>query len=106
MRVVFEDDAGRSFDWITTRDRLRPEEEDGFAYGTPFAVEGRSAREVIAEFGDELGWSPAPGSKHRLRLQAVIHLAKDWADVVTFDWWAPPPDAHLGQYVAYRNEPR
>jgi hypothetical protein len=34
--------------WATTRTALRPEAGDGFAFPTPFAVQGRATREVIA----------------------------------------------------------
>jgi hypothetical protein len=91
---------------LTTRNRLRPEAEDGFAYPTPFSIAGRGTREVIAEFepSAKLDWSPPSGIKHRLRLQAQIHPNDDWIDLVAFDWWAPPEDTR-GHYTAHRNEP-
>ena len=105
LRVVFDDKPTPSpFRWITIRTKLRPEEDDGFAFATPFSVGGRSAKEVIAEFGDVQGWSPQPLSKHRLRLQAEIHPSEEWTDVVTFDWWVPPAEK-MGPYIAHRNEP-
>lgn len=61
-------------------------------------------KEVIAEFGDDLGWAPKADSQHRLRLQAEIHPQDRWVDVVRFDWWAPPKDA-MGIYVVHRNTP-
>ena len=74
LRVVFDDEPTPSPSrWITTRTKLRHEEHDGFAFATPFSVGGRSAKEVIAEFGDVRGWSLEPLSKYRLRLQAEIH---------------------------------
>lgn len=51
MRVVLDSEPGRpELRWVTTRDRLRPEPDDGFAYPTPFSIAGRGTREVIAEF--------------------------------------------------------
>lgn len=48
LRIVLDDEPERPpFEWITTRDKLRPESDDGFAYATPFAVAGRSSTEVI-----------------------------------------------------------
>ncbi len=106
LRLRVEGDPDRSqLEWITTRAVLRPETDDGFAYATPFAVEGRSTKEVFAEFGDGLGWSPAPGSYRRLRLDAVIHPSQEWAEVASFDWWAPPPGAVVTAYITHRNEP-
>ncbi len=107
MRVVIEGEGSRVFKWITTRSVLRPESDDGFAYATPFAVAGRGTKEVVTEFGDEVeGWSPSPGGMYRLRLEAVIHPGTTWVAMTTFDWWAPPADAHTSTYLTYRNEPR
>jgi hypothetical protein len=105
LRVVLDDEPKRQpLEWITTRTALRPEAEDGFAFATPFSVTGRNTKEVIAEFGDDLGWAPKAGSRHRLRLQAEIHPQDRWVDVVRFDWWAPPQEA-MGSYIAHRNTP-
>jgi hypothetical protein len=105
MRLVVEDEGSRVFTWITTRSVLRPESGDDFAYATPFAVAGRSTKEVVAEFGDE-AWSPTPGAMHRLRLEAVVHPGPAWVAITTFDWWGPPGDAQTSVYLTYRNEPR
>jgi hypothetical protein len=106
LRIVLDDAPERApFAWITTRTTLRADSEDGFAFATPFAVAGRSAKEVIIEFGDEDEWLPAPASKHRLRLEAVIHPATEWVDVLTFEWWAPPAEELMGPYLTHRNEP-
>jgi hypothetical protein len=86
MRLVIEGEGSRVFKWITTRSVLRPENDDGFAYATPFAVVGRGTREVVAEFGDEAeGWSPPPGGMYRLRLESVIHPEPTWVAITTFD---------------------
>jgi hypothetical protein len=107
LRVVDDEQPTTStLRWITTRDRLRPEKEDGFAFATPFAVAGRSAREIIAEFGgDKIEWDPPAASMHRLRLEAMLHPRDDWVEVVSFDWWAPVQEG-ISQYVTHRNEPR
>jgi hypothetical protein len=106
LRVVVEGHYPRPpLEWITTRTTLRPEPEDGHSFATPFAVQGRATREVIAEFGDEALWEPAAGHKYVLQLQARLHDEDAWTDVVTFEWWAPPTGAALGAYVTYRNEP-
>ena len=91
---------------MTTRDRLRPEKDDGFAYATPFSIAGRSSKEAVVEFEPSVGlnWSPAHGVALPLELQAQIHPDSAWIRLVTFDWWAPT-DRKRGQYVAHRNGP-
>jgi hypothetical protein len=107
MRVLLDGEPGRpSLRWVTTRERLRPGADDGFAYQTPFSIPGRGTREMIAEFQPEasLNWSPLHGVSHRLVLQAQIHPKEEWVELATFDWWAPP-DASRSAYIAHRNEP-
>ena len=94
--------------WETTRATLRPQPDDGFAFATPFAVAGRGTREVIAEFGDQVGWSPEPGSQHRMTIEAQVHHRRrrpKWVAVASFDWWAPPSPDNMDRYLTYRNEP-
>ncbi len=106
LRVVINDQPERMpLAWITTRSVLRPGDKDGFAFATPFAVQGRNAREIIAEFGDDVGWTPAPGSRYALRLQALVHPSEAWIDVMTFEWWAPPFAELMPRYIAHRNAP-
>lgn len=106
LRLVIENEPERGpLGWITTRTKLRPESDDGFAFATPFSVRGRGTKELIAEFADDLGWEPAPGSRHRLRLQAQVHPSEEWDEIVRFDWWAPPSVDVMKQYIAHRNEP-
>jgi hypothetical protein len=107
MRVVLDAEPGRpELRWLTTRDGLRPETDDSFAYATPFSIAGRGTREVVAEFepGSSLNWSAQAGISHRLRLQARIHPKDEWVDLVAFDWW-PPPEKLRDNYIAHRNEP-
>jgi hypothetical protein len=102
-RVVVEDEPRPApLRWVTTRATLRPEPNDGHAFATPFAIQGRSAREAIAEF--ESVWAPVATSSYRLRLQAQVHPSEDWEDLVAFRWWAPPADL-MKQYLAHRNKP-
>jgi hypothetical protein len=99
------DDLQEPLRWITTRAVLRPGSDDGHAFATPFVVQGRSTREVIVEFGTDVAWRPPPASLHGVRLQARVHPAEHWVNVASFPWWAPPPGAATGHYIAYRNEP-
>lgn len=106
LRLVIEDEPERvPLGWITTRTKLRPESDDGFAFATPFSVQGRGTKGLIAEFADDVGWEPAPGSRHRLRLQAQVHPSEESDEIVRFDWWAPPSVHVMKQYIAHRNEP-
>jgi hypothetical protein len=107
LRVVLNGEHGQPLlRWATTRDRLRPEINDGFAYPVPFSILGRSTREVVAEFQPDadLDWLPAADAAQRLRLQGQIHPSDEWVDLVAFDWW-PPPEASRDHYIAYRNQP-
>lgn len=102
LRVMVEDEARPApLRWVTTRTTLRPGSNDGHVFATPFAIQGRSAHEAIAEF--ESDWSPVATSSYRLRLQAQVHPSEDWEDLVAL-WWAPPADL-MKQYIAHRNEP-
>jgi hypothetical protein len=106
LQLIIDGDRSRDpLVWVTTRTKLRPEPDDGFAFATPFSVQGRATKEVIAEFGDDVGWTPAPGSRHRIRLQAQVHPSEEWDDVVAFDWWAPRSADAMKQYIAHRNDP-
>jgi hypothetical protein len=105
LRIVILEGPREPLQWITTRTELRPEKDDGFSYKRPFAVMGRGTREVIAEFGDSSGWSPAPESRWTFQLQARIHPSDEWTEVTTFAWWAPGPEAKLNVNLVYSNEP-
>ena len=108
LRLVVDGSAARApMRWITTRSSLQPKSDDGHELATPFAIQGRGTREVIAEFGyDDGGWTPAPAQRYFLLLQARVGTSNDWQRLSTFEWWAPPANATLAQAVAYRNEPR
>jgi hypothetical protein len=94
--------GGPTLQWTTTRSLLRPETDDGFAFATPFAVRGRSTRELIAEF-EATSWDPPPATSYRLQLRAMQD--GEWRRIADFDWWAPPKGSKTSSYVAYRNEP-
>jgi hypothetical protein len=106
LRVVFADEPSRPpLRWIRTHQRLRPDNEDGHTFATPFAVPGRNTRETIMEFGqDPTTWFPDPLSKHKLRLEAQLHNDNRWKELVTFAWWAPHSKEIMGAYITHRNE--
>jgi hypothetical protein len=106
LRLIIEDEPSREpLRWITTRTKLRPESADDFAFATPFSIQGRATRELVAEFGDDRGWAPGPASGHRIRLQAKVHPSNEWDEVTVLEWWAPPSTDAMKQYIAHRNEP-
>ena len=102
--LVSEGADGLILCWVTTRTVLRPQDEDGFAFATPFAVPGRATREIVAEFGADEEWVPSPGTRYRIRLQAQVHPSADWEDVLVFDWWTPPTREVMDSYLAHRND--
>ena len=103
LRLVTVEAQLRPLAWITTRATLQPGSEDGFAFATPFAVAGRGTREVVAEFGDDLGWFPDHARKYRMTIEAQVHPGSEWVRVAGFDWWTPPTRGWT-EYVTYRNE--
>jgi hypothetical protein len=99
LRLVL--DGERTLRWVTTRSLLRPEEHDGFAYATPFAVRGRGTRELIAEF------EGAPWRPERERYTVALEARQDseWRQIGSFDWWTPLfTEETKNSYVTYRNE--
>lgn len=107
LRLCFADEPTQPpLRWETTRDKLRPGGDDGFAFGTPFAIDGRQVREVIVEFGEDgQGWFPDPLTSHRLRLEARLLGDARWVDLLTFAWYSPSSRQVMQQYIAHRNEP-
>lgn len=103
LRLVLNASDREPLGWITTRSKLRPQPEDGFAFATPFAVPGRGTKEVTAEFGVDRLWSPEPSSRHRIRVQARVHPSENWTDIGAFDWWAPPSRETMSRYITYAN---
>jgi hypothetical protein len=106
LQLLIGDEPSRELlGWITTRPGLRPESGDDFAFATPFSIQGRATRKVVAEFGHDLGRSPGPASGHRVPLQAKVHPSNEWKNVAAFEWWAPRSADAMNRYIAHRNEP-
>jgi hypothetical protein len=104
LQLVVNEEPPLTLKWITTRAVLRPAKDDGFAYATPFSVQGRTTREVVAEFGADREWSPSLGTRYRVHLQAQVHPSGEWTDLLVFDWWTPPVDAAIESYTVHRND--
>ena len=60
LRLIVDGEPSCALEWITTRAKLRPESDDGFLFATPFAVQGRATKELIAEFGMNSGLGHRP----------------------------------------------
>jgi hypothetical protein len=106
LRVCVETEGERgSLPWIATLPSMRRSGENVSNYATPFTVAGRGTREVLAEFGDGLGWTPEPSSRQKLRVEAKVHSSDRWRAVGRFEWWAPPPEAPVAELRPYRNAP-
>jgi hypothetical protein len=104
--LLVEDPAQPPLRWIAAVSQLRPESSNERDFATPFAVAGRATREIVAELGHGQGWSPSPGTRHRMRLMVRLHDRGDeWCTLAEFDWWAPPPGAEMDRYITYRNAP-
>lgn len=101
MRIAISE--GEAQAWMTVRPTLRPGgEDDAHAFATPFAVKGRDARELIAEFGSGPAWRPNPDAKHMVRLEAQIHPSDTWTEIARFIWWAPP-EPERPNHIVFRN---
>ena len=60
-------------EWITTRDRLRPDSDEKMDFSSPFSIDGRRAVKLFVEFGEEgPTWYPDPGTTHLVAIKARI----------------------------------
>lgn len=92
---------GREWEWMTVRSTLRPRQDDFADFAKPFAVAGRSALELVAEFGgNHTGWEPEPGRGYDVSIDRLTRGG--WKELVAFTWWAPTRGA--GSYIARRNQ--
>lgn len=99
LRLVVED---HELEWISTRSTLRPKPEDFLDFASPFAIRGREAYEVHAEFGDDgKAWHPELGQTYHMRIDWKDSAR--WKELIDFDWHAPDHD--VASYIARRNRP-
>jgi hypothetical protein len=99
LRLVIND---RPVDWTSIRRSVRPLEGDLLDNAAPFAVPGRSARELHAEFRDEAGgWLPEPGCGYPVTLEWLTK--GKWRRLVAFTWWAPARNQRA--YIVHWNRP-
>lgn len=92
---------GREWEWMSVRSTLRPRPDDVIDFAKPFAVAGRSALELVAEFGGNgTGWQAEPGRGYDVSIDRLTR--NNWNELVAFTWWAPTKNA--GSYIAHRNQ--
>lgn len=97
LRLVVEE---HELEWISTRSTLRPKPEDFLDFASPFAIRGREAYEVFAEFGDDgKTWHPELGQTYRVRIDWKDSAR--WKELIEFDWHGPDHD--IAPYIAHRN---
>lgn len=99
LRLVVD---GHELEWISLRRTIRPMTDDVLDFAAPFAIAGREARQIFAEFGQ----APAPlvpelGASYPARIDRKI--GGKWKPLLEFEWWAPKNDP--GPYIAHRNSP-
>ncbi|GAA2579215.1 hypothetical protein [Streptomyces lienomycini] len=117
LRLSFPDEPSSvlPLPWTTTRDRLRPESDDGLRLPACFAVAGRGADQLFVEFGAPFPSFVPEARDYKVRIEAklghrllrhrLLRRAKGgWQHLVTF----PLRAAHItepGRYLAYSNSP-
>lgn len=96
--------AAATLSWHSTRDRLRPESEDGLRLPSVFSVDGRTAEQVFVEFSSPFpGFIPEP-REYRAELKCKFGHRRKWVTVLTFPLHLENI-ASPGSYIAYSNEP-
>lgn len=104
LRLAIVGSEVAPLEWITTRDRLRPESDERTDFSSPFSIDGRRAVKLFAEFGEESPvWYPDPGTTHLISIDARILGSKGWLTVARFPLAIPTND--LGSYIARTNPP-
>ena len=96
-------DRLHEFHWSSVRKKISPSMDDFVDAAAPFAVKGRDAVQVFAEFGQvPPEWRPEVGQSYPVRLE-VKDLGGHWKAVVEFEWWAPVREDQMNATVAHRN---
>lgn len=96
-------DGVHEFHWSSVRKKIAPSMDDFLDAAAAFAVRGRDAVQVFAEFGQvPPEWRPEIGKSYPVRLEAKDQRGH-WKQVITFEWWAPARDDQINASVAHRN---
>jgi hypothetical protein len=95
--------GSHEFHWSSTRKKISPSMDDFLDAAAPFAIKGRDAVQLFAEFGQvPPEWRPEPGESYPVRLEAKDQTGQ-WRHVVEFEWWAPVRPDLMDSSVAHRN---
>ncbi|MEO3857809.1 hypothetical protein ABGB08_23095 [Acrocarpospora sp. B8E8] len=106
LRMRFLDEPGTvlPLPWRNTRSRFDPGKGDYKDLPAVFAVEGRKALELIADFGTPFGEFAFEPKEQRVEIEAKLGHHDGWMPLLTFT-------LHLenvtdpGIYLAYSNDP-
>jgi hypothetical protein len=94
--------AGRTLRWRCIRSSVDPAYGDVVDLPAPFAIPGRTAHRVFAEFSESpTRWTPELGRAYDAQVE--VRTRGRWRPLLDFEWWAPRND--LDAYVAHGNEP-
>ena len=101
LRLIVE--GVHEFHWSSVRKKIAPSMDDFLDAAAPFAVKGRDAVQVFAEFGQvPPEWRPEPGQSYPVKLEAKDQSGR-WKPVIEFEWWSPVRDDQMNATVAHRN---
>lgn len=104
LRLAVPESGVGPLEWITTRDRLRPDSDEGIDFSSPFSIDGRKAVKLFVEFGENHPqWRPDPGTTHVVSIEARLLGSKGWRALVSFPLLIPTND--LTRYLARNNPP-
>jgi hypothetical protein len=89
--------------WRTTRKTLRPQTDDVIDFATPFAIGGRSAVPVIAEFGLSDPTVDVPDETYRICIDAREAHHDAWREVGEIRLGIAIPPENRAIYIAHTN---
>jgi len=96
-------DRVHEFHWSSVRKKVSPSMDDFIDAAAPFAVKGRDAVQVFAEFGQvPPEWRPEPGQAYPVVVEVKDQRGR-WTPAVAFEWWAPVRADLMTATVAHRN---
>lgn len=104
LRLVVSGSQDQPLEWITVRDRLRPQSDELMDFSAPFAIDGRRALRLFVEFGEDPPvWAPPAGSTHEVSIEGRLLGRSAWKSIVRFP--LAIPDRDLGAYITRHNPP-
>lgn len=104
LDVARESQEDVTLPWSSTRDRIRPEPEDGLRLPAVFAVSGRAAEQAFIEFSTPFPNFTPQLREYRASLKCRVGHRKKWITVMEFPLHLENVSAP-GSYIAYSNAP-